>query len=76
MRSHPHAASSALLQRAIILATQSDDAGVLTYACGCLQNLCDDDEWARTLAAHGVSRRLEELLGREEVRVDTPFRLP
>ena len=40
--------------RAMMLAIQGEDPGVLVYACGCLQNLCHDDEWARALVSHQV----------------------
>ena len=52
------------------LSIQSDDASVLIYACGCLQNLCHSDEWSRALAAQdGVQQRLAELAGHADERV-------
>ena len=48
--------------RAIIMAIGSPDPTVLLYACGALQNLCHDDEWARLLISHKVQQRLESLV--------------
>ena len=47
---------------AMVLALESDDPSTLLYACGCLQNLCHDHEWALALAnVDGVQARLEAL---------------
>ena len=55
--------------RAIIMAIGSPDPTVLLYACGALQNLCHDDEWARLLISHKVQQRLESLVSHEDARV-------
>ena len=40
----------------------SGDESVLLLACGALQNLTADTTWARKAVAHGVQRRLEQLV--------------
>jgi hypothetical protein len=55
--------------RAIIMSIGSPDPTVLLYACGALQNLCHDDEWARLLISHKVQQRLESLVTHEDARV-------
>ena len=37
----------------------SDDAEVVAYTCGALQNLCNDPEWSQVLLDQGVVIRLE-----------------
>ena len=55
--------------RTITMVLQSEDANVLLYACGCIQNLCVDDEWAQALVENHVEGRLAELLVHENYRV-------
>ena len=53
----------------LVLAVMSEHAEVVLYACGCLQNLCHDDEWAHALAGEGVQQRLEQLITHENAHV-------
>ena len=55
--------------RDVTLTLYSNDVSVLLYACGCLQNLCVDDEWAKALVANEVEKRLAELLVHQDYRV-------
>ncbi len=55
--------------RALVHVIKSNDPAVLVYACGCLQNLCHDDEWARILVQQKVEARLEALLAHEDQMV-------
>ena len=55
--------------RTITMVLQSEDANVLLYACGCIQNLCVDDEWAHALIENHVEVRLAQLLVHENYRI-------
>ena len=54
---------------AIVQAVRGEDPAVLLYACGCVQNLCNDLEWSQALASLGVSQRLEQLLAHDDEKV-------
>jgi hypothetical protein len=41
---------------------EAEDAEALSFAVGCLQNLCHDREWSSQLMQHGVHTTLEALL--------------
>jgi len=68
----PQSASTkhALLQcggaRALIACAYSDDDYTLVLACGALQNLCFDREWAHQVVRHNLQPRLEALLAHED----------
>ena len=42
-------------QSNLLRSLDSTDAVTLVYACGCLQNLCDNPEWALTLVSQVYS---------------------
>ena len=56
-------------QRALLLALRAEDPTVLVYVCGCLQNLCDNGEWAEYLVSEQAEKRLEQLLTHDNHRV-------
>ena len=47
----------------------SDDPDVLLPACGALQNVCCDREWAQLVVHHRVDARLEDLAASEDLMV-------
>ena len=47
----------------------TDDASVLLFACGALQNLCYEREWSELAVNHDVHLRLEQLVGHEDAMV-------
>ena len=53
----------------VLAIEQTDDASVLVYACGCLQNLCQDVNWAQALLVEDVHVRLTELLDHNDAKV-------
>jgi hypothetical protein len=52
--------------RAILSCVHTEDPAVLLFACGALQNLCFEREWAELAVSHNVHKRLEGLLGHED----------
>jgi len=52
--------------RPLLACLYSDDTYTITLACGALQNLCYDREWAEHVVAHGVQAQLESLLSHED----------
>ena len=63
--SDSRATKSLLLQsggaRAILSCVHTEDPAVLLFACGALQNLCYEHEWAELAISHDVHKRLEAL---------------
>jgi len=55
--------------RALLSCVYTDDPAILLFACGALQNLCFEREWAEIVVSHDVQRRLEALLEHEDALI-------
>ena len=52
--------------RAILSCVHTEDPAVLLFACGALQNLCYERDWAELAVSYDVQLRLEALLTHED----------
>ena len=52
--------------RAILSCVHTEDPAVLLFACGALQNLCYERDWAELAVSYDVHLRLESLLTHED----------
>ncbi|KAL1498546.1 hypothetical protein AB1Y20_013867 [Prymnesium parvum] len=55
--------------RSLLSCVFTSDEQVLVFACGAIQNLCYERDWADLVVAHNVHRRLEELLSHHDPMV-------
>jgi len=55
--------------RSVLSCAYTEDAQILLMACGALQNLTSEKDWAEVVVAHDVHLRLEQLVFHEDPRV-------
>ena len=55
--------------RAILSCVHTEDPAVLLFACGALQNLCYERDWAELAVSYDVQLRLETLLTHEDAMI-------
>ena len=56
-------------ESALLDGTYSDDPAVVLLACAALQNLCQDEAWARAVISCGFLPRLDQLVRHEDTKV-------
>jgi len=68
---HSRATKQALLPhaRSVLSCAYTEDCGLLLFACGALQNLTSEKDWAEHATAHDVHLRLEALCQHEDGRI-------
>lgn len=55
--------------RSVLACVYTEDENILLVACGALQNLCSDREWAEAAVAHDAHLRLESLCMHADGRI-------